>query len=82
MFLDDLKRHNDLHSNVVKFRCETCQRPFRRHEALLRHYKQEAETCGAQIDDFNPHCSDETHDHTTNMQKIDLDAEWSSNSGV
>lgn len=39
----DKRRHQDLHSTACKYRCELCNRPFRRLDALNRHHKQEAE---------------------------------------
>ncbi|WFD26514.1 hypothetical protein MNAN1_001497 [Malassezia nana] len=42
----DCKRHHNLHLNIKPYQCEGCQKTFARLDALNRHYKSEASTCG------------------------------------
>lgn len=42
----DCKRHQNLHLNIKPYSCESCGKTFARLDALNRHYKSEAGTCG------------------------------------
>lgn len=45
----DCKRHQNLHLNIRPYHCESCGKTFARLDALNRHFKTEANTCGAQV---------------------------------
>ena len=47
----DCKRHHNLHLNIKPYQCEGCQKTFARLDALNRHYKSEASTCGIKAAD-------------------------------
>jgi len=50
----DCKRHHNLHLNIKPYQCEGCQKTFARLDALNRHYKSEASTCGIKAANKSP----------------------------